>query len=55
MADNDDKLETNFTMTVTKDDAKWLKKTYPGAKSTQERLRMAISDARIFRSEKSDD
>ena len=41
--------ETKFTMTITEADAEWLRDSYPGAKTTQERLRMAISDARDYR------
>jgi len=49
MSDSDDDIETKFTMTISEADARWLEKTYPGAKTNQERIRMAISDARLFR------
>lgn len=49
MSDDEDEFETKFTMTVSEEDARWLAKTYPGAKTQQERIRMAISDARLFR------
>ena len=38
-----------FQTTLTPEDEKWLKDNYPGALSTSERIRMAISDARLLR------
>ncbi|QAS68820.1 ORF12 [Halorubrum pleomorphic virus 11] len=35
-----------ISMTVTVNSKKWLAETYPDAQSTQEAIRMAISDAR---------
>ena len=44
-----DDAETKFSMTITEADAEWLLENYPGGTSQQERLRMALSDARRFR------
>lgn len=35
-----------ISMTITVNSAEWLEETYPDAQSTQEAIRMAISDAR---------
>ena len=35
-----------ISMTLTKNSIRWLESTYPDAQSTQEAVRMAISDAR---------
>lgn len=35
-----------ISMTITKATEQWLSETYPEAQSTQEALRMAVSDAR---------
>ena len=35
-----------ISMTITEETEKWLSETYPEAQSTQEALRMAVSDAR---------
>lgn len=51
MADNPDRLDmesetVKISMTITKATENWLGETYPEAQSTQEALRMAVSDAR---------
>lgn len=43
----DMEVETQkISMTITEKSAEWLEKTYPEAQSTQESIRMAMSDAR---------
>ena len=51
MGDNPDKLDMDsetikISMTITEATESWLNETYPEAQSTQEALRMAVSDAR---------
>ena len=51
MGDNPDRLDMDsdtvkISMTITEATEKWLAETYPEAQSTQEALRMAVSDAR---------
>lgn len=51
MGDNPDKLDMDsetikISMTITEATELWLSETYPEAQSTQEALRMAVSDAR---------
>ena len=43
MVENETK---SISMTLTTNSVEWLEKTYPDAQSTQEAVRMALSDAR---------
>lgn len=43
---NTDRETVKISMTVTEETREWVEKTYPEAQSTQEGIRMAISDAR---------
>lgn len=51
MIHNSDRLDmesetVKISMTITEATERWLNETYPEAQSTQEALRMAVSDAR---------
>lgn len=44
-----DDENVKFTMTIPQQTADWLRETYPDGLETQDRIRMAISDARLLR------
>ena len=45
---NNERKTVKISMTITEDTEKWVVENYPEAQSTQEGIRMAISDAREY-------
>ena len=45
---NNERKTVKISMTITEETEKWVVENYPEAQSTQEGIRMAISDAREY-------